>query len=332
MALAPWLAEAPAADASGPLTMGPGAETPEDKLLGVLVTYRRPDDLSLMLDLLATQEVQLARLVVVDNSPSLETEEIVGRHSRERPGVEYVPAAENLGPAGGIALGMEALLGRAQSNDWIVLLDDDDPPRDPSALRQLREFGRSMRVSEPRTAGVGLAGARFNWRSGRLTRIQDHQLQGPVPVDYIGGSQLPCYLAGVIGEVGVFHRPLFFGFDDLEFGLRLRRAGYHMYAPGPLWLERRRCEGRTGITGRPSVRVGEPTWRRYYSLRNLIHILRSAGAVTPAVWVTLVHGIGKPATNMLHNPGQATRYVRLSLRACVDGWSGRMGRTVDPSS
>jgi glycosyltransferase involved in cell wall biosynthesis len=306
--------------------------SPVPKVFGVLVTYRRPNDLSLMLKRLADQDVPLAKLVVVDNHPSPETVDIVRRNADGRSVVEYLAASENLGPAGGIALGMEAILPHAGDEDWIILLDDDDPPPDSVVLRQLRDFGRSMLQSDPRTAGVGLSGARFNQRAGRLVRPHADELRGAVAVDYIGGNQLPCYLARAVRDVGVFTTCLFWGFDDLEYGLRLHRAGYALYVPGSVWRDRRRLQGRMGMGGRPSMRVGEVTWRRYYSLRNLIYILRSIGAVATAVRVTLVHGLAKPAVNMPIDPKKAWSNAKMNLRACIDAWTGRMGRTLDPPS
>jgi glycosyltransferase involved in cell wall biosynthesis len=302
------------------------------RLLGVLVTYRRPDDLSLMLKRLSEQDVPLARLVVVDNDPTAEGADIVRRCGDPRATIEYLPVPENIGPAGGIALGMERLLSQADADDWVVLLDDDDPPQSPSALRELLAFGQDMRRADSRTGGVGLAGARMDFRRGRLVRPADEELTGPVAIDYIGGNQLPLYLVAAAQQVGTFAAPLFFGFDDLEYGLRLRAAGYRLYASGPPWLRQRERLGRAGLVVRPSVRLDDPTWRRYYSLRNTIHILRRFGNGRTAVRVTVVQGLMKPVANLVRSPGSAWRHLKLNIAACRDGWSGRLGRTLDPQA
>jgi glycosyltransferase involved in cell wall biosynthesis len=300
------------------------------RLFGVLVTYRRPDDLSLMLKRLAEQEIPLARLVVVDNDRASETADIVRRCGDTRTRIEYLVAPENLGPAGGIALGMERVLRQAGPDDWVVLLDDDDPPEWPSAFQELLAFGQERRRADGRTAGVGLAGARMDWRRGRLVRPGDGELTGPVAVDYIGGNQLPLYLTDAVRQVGTFSTALFYGFEELEYGLRLRRAGYSLYALGPRWLQRRHRDRRANLVVRPQVDLGEPTWQRYYSLRNMVHILRRFGRTSAALRVILLQGLAKPLANGVASPRRAWEHLKLNLAACRDGWTGRLGRTLDP--
>src|SRR4249920_2655609 len=93
------------------------------RFFGVLVTYRRPDQLAATLDRIAAQSRQLDRLLVVDNGSDSATRSAVESHSSE-----YIDAGDNLGPAGGYALGMNRLLDEADDGDWIFLFDDDDPP------------------------------------------------------------------------------------------------------------------------------------------------------------------------------------------------------------
>jgi glycosyltransferase involved in cell wall biosynthesis len=302
----------------------------EARLLGVLITYRRPDHLTVMLERLAEQDMALARLVVVDNGRSSQTAEIVRRRGDRRSRIECISAPENLGPAGGIALGMEHLLAHAGPDDWIVLLDDDDPPGWPSAFGELFAFAQEMHQLDGRTAGVGLSGARLDWKRGRLIRPRDMGLTGLVTVDYIAGNQLPFYLAAAVRKVGTFSSALFFGFEELEYGLRIGKAGYRLYSPGSRWLEQR--SDAPGGVGRPMLGLGAPSWRRYYSLRNLIHILREHGRTRAAARVTAVQGFLKPLANMARSPRMAWRHLGLNMVACRDGWTTRLGRTLDPEA
>jgi hypothetical protein len=175
---------------------------------------------------------------------------------------------------------------------------------------------------------VGLTGARFDWRRARLVRPRDEGVTGRAAIDCIGGNQLPVYLVEAVRSVGTFSSDLFFGFDDLEFGLRLRRAGYRMYTPGSDWLGRRSREP-VGL-GRVTVGLGTLDWRRYYSLRNMIHILRLFGRSAAAARVTIVQGLVKPLVNLPRSPRLASGHLRLNLAACRDGWTGRLGRTLEP--
>lgn len=297
------------------------------RVFGVLVTYRRAEQLAVSLDALAHQTLPIEHLVVVDNDPTPETRDLV---LATFPRAEYVAAPENLGPAGGIALGMERLLGLASDDDWIATFDDDDPALDPTLYETLVAFGEQMLARDPRLAAVGVEGIRFDRRRGRVQWVPDDELREPVPVDSIGGRNFPTYRASAIRAVGVMREDLFFGFEELEFGLRLRSAGFTLYVPGPIWHARREAQGMLARRYTPSRRLGDLSWRRYYSLRNLVAILRSDRAYLTALRVTLVVGIAKPLVNLVRDPGLSLRHLRLNLLAIRDAWLGHMGRTVEP--
>jgi hypothetical protein len=138
----------------------------------------------------------------------------------------------------------------------------------------------------------------------------------------------------------VFRSALFFGFEELEYGLRLTRAGYRIYADGTRWKERRPIKRDQGIlppeevsadrASTTSIRITGRSWRRYYSLRNLVFILRESGSDMTAFKVAVTRGLLKPATNLVMGPAVAWASLRLGARASLDGWRGRLGRTVQP--
>lgn len=284
-----------------------------------------------MLDRLVDQTRPPDHLLVVDNSPSEEIRAII----ESRDGaleMEYLAAPENLGPAGGIALGMERLVQLGEDQDWVVLLDDDNPPRSSTELEDLFGFAQTMLAKNPRTGGVGVVGGLLDRRRGRLIRVPDEQLEGAVPVDHIPGNNLPFYRIEVIRQVGTFRSELFFGFEELEYGLRLNESGFAIYAHGRLWRDIRALKGRLGKSKRPSYRVQEPDWRRYYSLRNLVFILRAHQLERTALRVILGGALAKPLVNLPIHPVLSVRNLAVNWRAVRDGWLGRMGRTVEPDS
>jgi glycosyltransferase involved in cell wall biosynthesis len=301
-------------------------------LVGVLVTFRRPEYLPKTLDKLGQQDRRLDRLIVVDNEATDEARLVVEGHPTAAETVEYLPTKENLGFAGGVATGMTRALAVANERGWIVVLDDDDPPSSSTVLGELERFGSAMVAQDPRTAAVGLTGARFDWRGGRIRRVPDSELHGAVPVDYVSGGNLPFYLVRAVRESGTFWTPLFFGLSEIEYGLRLRRMGYTLYGHGDLWLRGRAKVGRLNTVTRPRLRLPELRWRRYYTLRNTIYVLRQHGHRGAAVRVTLLRGLAKPVANLFINPRAALRHLALNWRACRDGWAGRMGRTVEPDA
>lgn len=297
------------------------------RLFGVLVTFRRPEALERMLHALAAQTRPPDRLIVVDNEPTDRTRGVVGRVA---PGAEYVAAPENLGPAGGIALGMTMLLGVADDRDWIVTLDDDDPPDEPGLLASLVAHATDLAARDRSVGAVGADGVRCDRRRGRTVWVPDDELLGDVDVDYVGGDFFPVYSVGALRAAGPMRAELFFGFEELDLGLRVRDAGYRIVVPGAVCRAWRASTGRLGLTVTPSRTLGELSWRRYYSLRNLVWLLRDRRAYGGAVRVSLVVGVAKPLANLVRAPGPALRHLRLNLRALLDGWTGRIGRTIEP--
>ncbi|MDH3426142.1 MAG: glycosyltransferase [Acidimicrobiia bacterium] len=318
------------ASALQPRQAGAGHELDGNwRLYAILVTYRRPSELGVMLDGLLNQTRRPDRLIVIDNSPSGETQAIAERSRDKGLAIDYLPAPDNLGPAGGIARGMQHLMALANGNDWVVLLDDDDPPRSDWLLAELATFATSMLRQDPHTAAVGSRGARFDRRRGRVVRVKDAELGGPILVDHIAGNKLPLYNVQAIRDMGGFRSELFFGFEELDYGLRLSDAGYSLYAHGAVWRDAN-VNRRSRIASLPKALIAEPGWRRYYSLRNLIDILRRTGHSWAAVRVTLTRGFFKPLANLPIRPKTAIRHLRLNVRATRDAWQGTLGKTVDP--
>lgn len=298
----------------------------------VLVTHRRPRALAAHLDVLLAQERRPDRLLVVDNADMPEVRDLVDAADAAGLDASWLPTGENLGPAGGIALGMSRVLADgAADDDWLVLLDDDDPPAGPRSLADLLAFAEATRSVRPRLGGVGLTGARFDARAGRTARVPDHLLVGVVGVDYLGGNQLPTYLVEAVRDTGVFDERLFFGFDDLEFGLRMRRRGWELVVDGSAWFERRTALGRRGPdVGRPSVTARQAPWRSYYSNRNLLHLLRSQGHPVVAARVAGTRVIPKAVVGAVRGAPDGREHLRLALAATRDGLSGTLGRRVEP--
>lgn len=303
----------------------------EPRLFGVLVTFRRPVALGETLRRLTEQDRRLDQLVVVDNDPSAESRSAVAGAGPIAGSVEHLEMPENVGFTGGVAAGMRWVLERADDRDWIVVLDDDDPVPYPIVFSELGRFGAEMLQRDPKTAGVGMSGGRFDWRRGRIRRVADRELGGPVRVDHVAGNQVPLYLVGAVRDGGTFHAPLFFGLSEIEFGLRLTRQGFSFYAHGDLWRRLREKANRMNLDDRPSWRLAPMNWRRYYVLRNSIYMLRRFEHPWTAVRVATVN-IAKPVVNLPVQPRLAMQHLRTNLRACRDGWVGRMGRQVEPDS
>ncbi len=299
-------------------------------LHGVLVTYRRSEQLRDFFAALRRQTRSLDSLVVVDNDPRRSARLIVDAHGLPATRVEYLASGDNVGCAGGNAIGMRHVLQDATDEGWIITLDDDDPPRSPETIETLGGFAEDMRRADPLVGGVGLCGGRFDLSRGRFGTVSDAELVGPVRSSWVGGNQFPCYSVRAVRTVGVFDERFFINFEDLDYGLRMQDHGFAIYAHGDFWRGERERLGRLTRELVPARSLGDPGWRRYYSLRNLGYILRQRGRRRVALQVSGL-GLAKPLYNFPRSPRLAWAHFRLNARAVADAYRGRMGRTVEPA-
>lgn len=264
-------------------------------------------------------------MLVVDNGSRNHAEDVVRSF-----GSEYVATGTNLGPAGGIAVGMEHILREAGDNDWIMLFDDDDPPPFNDVIEELLTFGMSMVEADQQTAGVGALGAVYDRRRGIFQRLPDDVLLGAVPVDVIHGGRFPLYRCGVLRATGVFDRELFFGFEEGDFGLRLRQQGYALYLHGEMALRLRGDLGELNRSGPLRTAIDKAAWRRYYGVRNATLLAkRYARPWTPPV---IAAGGTVKGVIALVRSRRPLREVWLPVSGAIAGLRGRTGRTINPTT
>lgn len=298
------------------------------RLFCIIVTYRRPDAFRVALNFALTQGRPPDAIFVVDNEGSDSVASVVEASLLHGATIQLIQPGDNLGPAGGTAVAMERILLDADDGDWITRIDDDNELEDPDIFGRLLEFAVDQHRIDPMVAAVGGVGSRYDWRRGRLVRIDDSEIDaGPVDVDYVPTNLYPAFNVAAVRDVGVFDRELFYGSSEVEYGLRLRRAGYRLLADPVLW---RRLGRRWEHTAGPRRTLRPFSWRRYYSLRNQVHILIEYGHPWTAVKVGVVRGFIKPLVNVPFGPRVALTHLKWSSRAVIDGWRGRMGRTYDP--
>jgi GT2 family glycosyltransferase len=294
-------------------------------VVAMLVSRHRPRTTDHTLSRVLAQTIPLRLLVVVNVEADPETQKVVDAWAARRPEVEYLPIADNVGPAGAVRMGIETLLARRPDAEFIALFEDDDPPPEDGSLARL--IGHLERCTPAqRVGGVGLHGACFSLRSAVLRRPELSE-DGYADVDYLAGGWVPVFRRALLEEVGGYDPTFFFGLEELEFGLRVRAAGWrlHIIAGGG---ERHGSKDRWRPGGRA---LAEWNWRRYYSLRNLMVILLRRRRRLAALRVAVGRGIIKPLLWLPARPSSALRHLRFNVVAIRDALAGRMGRTLAPT-
>ena len=102
------------------------------RIVAVVVTHRRLEQLSASLDVVCGQTRPIDHLIVVDNADEQAVRELVEAQPVE---ATYIGSKHNLGGAGGFALGM--LHALATGADLVWCADDDGRPEGPNVLATL---------------------------------------------------------------------------------------------------------------------------------------------------------------------------------------------------
>ena len=216
---------------------------------GVIVTYDRPDMLRRSLESVLGQSVPPGTVFVIDNSPGDGTRKMI---EKEFPGVEYRHFPENIGSEAGFREGI-ALASEGHDSVWLM---DDDCVAEKEALAELLKWGAEL-------------GKRYKVGAVRSARAWDRP--GGEPVRKIGdifawrGTLLS---SEAVKEVGLPEKDLFLYAGDVEYGLRMRKAGYSLFLVYSSRIESLELSRKD--RGRFIVRTemyGQP-YRVYYAYRN----------------------------------------------------------------
>lgn len=285
-------------------------------------------------------------IVLVANAVSDRVDkEIRSRAAGDPDRYRVVESNENVGSAGGYALGLKRAL--EQPADYLWLLDDDNCPREDclsQIFQQLQKLAEGN-LTAVAASGVDLSGGGPASRGevGRWPRpgscigfhlrnlVAERGNTSDARLDWAayGGLLLPHELVRRIG----FPREEFFLYgDDLEWTARIRRVGGQILACPQAILQELAPTWDTGSKrqmGNLEQRVLSPNPDRvYYEVRNRTWIVRHYFPGKAAVY-TLNRIIFLTAEFIL-----ALRYRRfgrflLIYRAIRDGEHGRLGRLND---
>jgi hypothetical protein len=179
------------------------------------------------------------RLIVVDNGPE---PGVAGWFAERAPAARVLVPGDNLGYAGGNALGMrEALAGGA---DHVVIVTQDTrvepdflaalvevaeahPEAGAVQPKLLRRGADGLTVLHSRGNELHYLGVGFVGGDGEPDRALDVR-----PIGYASGAGV-LYRASALREVGLFDPAMFMYHEDSDLGWRLRLAGWQaLLAPG----------------------------------------------------------------------------------------------------
>jgi GT2 family glycosyltransferase len=265
---------------------------PFGSVAAVLPTYNRKGLLVRCLRSLLRQTYPLTKVYIIDNASTDGTREYLREEKLlDDPRLCYLRLTENAGPAGAHHAG----IGRAVADgaDWVWLLDDDSEAGE-TTLERLITAGQA---ADPDTVAVcpaiadesgviwTVARGHFRRRTHRwradtsltFVPLADGAYAGaPRKVDWAYGLGL-LVRSSAIRRVGLPEHRFFFGQPDIEYTLRLSRAGALWLIPSAVITDTAQRPGRAPIRRRQLGRVAripqqivpiESYWRRLLAYRN----------------------------------------------------------------
>lgn len=215
----------------------PGSSMPAVTI--VIVNWNKRKHVINLLDSLRSIEYDNYSIVIVDNASS--DDSVVAIRGHELP-LLLLENRENLGGTGGFNAGMNHAIGHL-SQDYIWLLDNDAEvlPGTLGELVALMERDKTIGIAGscimcPEDHGLIVeAGAFVGWRSGtsdphlRYHRIDSCQGARVIDVDSVAACSA-LVRAEVVRRVGVMDERFFLHWDDIDYCIKIRNAGFRVVA------------------------------------------------------------------------------------------------------
>jgi GT2 family glycosyltransferase len=236
--------------------------------------------------------------------------------------VEILRLPENLGPAGGFSEGLRHV-ARTRDAAWIYVCEDDIALYRLPAPRSHRTAERADRLQADGGVPVGAVVAYGADLDDKTGRTHPHLVDPSVDLEEIGMGQWGAtLLSREVLDAGVFpDETLFWGYEDLEYWLQVREAGFRVMvdtASAAAVHDQVTRPARTSWKGVRPNRKQEP-WTRYYEARNFFLVSRRHGH-----WRWSVGHVAKSVRRFQLAPSRVHR--RAIVDGFVDGVRGRRGR------
>ncbi|BBH16530.1 hypothetical protein Back2_08170 [Nocardioides baekrokdamisoli] len=275
----------------------------------VVVTHNRAAMLQPMLEGLAKLDPAPQAVIVIDNASTDDTSDVLAASALS--GLQVVRSEENLGGAGGFRLGMQTAYEAGFDRIW--LMDDDVIPA-PDCLGVLLSHDEPLLASvreDLSGALVEKAATRFDLATPWVLRPK----RGMVETTYGTRAAMPATVEvenvafegfmvrrDVIGAIGLPDDSFFIFYDDVDFALRARRAGFRILAVRDALMVRQLDF---------SQQHDLDSWKGYYMYRNLFAVHLRYGENVAVRAKPYVFAGGMAGVSLLRgNVGRATTVIR----------------------
>lgn len=310
-----------------------------ESIAAVIVTFNRKALLIECLEANLAQTRPLDRIILVDNASTDGTHELLAdRGLLDNDRIDYLRLDENLGGAGGFAHGMARAMEGGFA--WMLLMDDDAVP-DVDALEKLLDGCAGLpaeMLDKPcalTTSVVGKTGEIdvLHRRRVDLSTLGSTALEAEaysLPVAEIDAGSFVGFMVSraTVDKVGLPRADFFIYYDDTEYSLRIRKAGGKIY----LMPQSRIVHPEDQGDSKTALRSPSYLWRNFYQLRNQIQTYRLYTSNGPILFYRVLKTLINMLVSVLFFQPDKWRRSRTFSRAIWDGYSGKLGKTIDPAA
>ncbi len=221
-----------------------------EKIAAVVVTYNRPHILKKCLESMLAQTVVPERIYVIDNSPGTDTRSMIETYFSF---VKYEHFPDNIGSEGGYCEGIKLAY---EDSDYVWLLDDDCVS-EKNALAELLKWA----IMLGKEGKVGAVRSARSWDSEKDSPILE--------IEDLFAWRGTLVSSEVVKKTGLPEKTLFLYGGDMEYGLRIRKAGYRMYLIFSSRIDSLDFSGKIqGKIGTVRTESYTQPFRIYYAYRN----------------------------------------------------------------
>ena len=266
------------------------------------------------------------RLIVIDSASSdASAEELV----RQVPEAVLLPSTENLGTAGGNNRGIAYCL--EHGFDYVLLLNNDTVLTE-DFLDRLVACADGNTTVVPKILYyydrrlISTHAGDFDWRRGVFRRTFHGRPDSPaanLPRE-LETASFCCALvpAAAFREVGLLNERFFMYYEETDWLRRARDMGYRLlYRPEAVVYHRESASSGGGWM---------TPFKLYYATRNRLYLMRKHSSSPGAYALFTAYFLaGRVVYLALHLLRSRPRMARALLRAVLDYYRGRMGRTLE---
>jgi GT2 family glycosyltransferase/glycosyltransferase involved in cell wall biosynthesis len=292
----------------------------------IVLNYRTPDDTRLAVRSLLASRQTIDRIFVVNNDSSPGPCRDLTALATS---ITYVDTGANLGFSGGVNFGIRVALAEGASHVLLVNSDVVVPPDCLDGLKRALEATPGAGIAAPVMLArsdpdlVASLGMSYSPATGRMyhqgfgTRTASLDLTSDLVVDGVAGAVM-LIRREVFDATGLFDDDYFFTFEDLDFCLRARRAGF---------LSVVASRARAYHQGGQSIGPDSPS-RLYYATRNHLLVARRSDSSRAGI-ATLYRTSSILALNLAHAVTRARgplwKRIGAVMRGARDYARGKFG-------